>query len=256
MKRLLALFFMICAVEPVFSKEGDSIGGGIKMWVVKSTFGSFKKEDEEALLKSAVSGDADGIMALVKEGKSIPLERGIKALVLYEDKLNNLYQVLLDPDPKTPAKEVRVWAPRNFLWSTGIPGGPQIPLPSEDRVADIVPITPFDPESLPRVPIHFPARRLSSDEVYKLSMQTEGNPVMTSWCWCDHVALNAQDAIIEMMHRTNVGLVKPYVVYGPIPDDHNAVDTNTKYNTWYVEIQFSLCWAGRYVSRVQGVERR
>jgi hypothetical protein len=51
------------------------------MWVVKSTFGSFKEEDEETLLKTAVAGNGDGIMALVKQGKSIPLERGIKALV-------------------------------------------------------------------------------------------------------------------------------------------------------------------------------
>jgi thioredoxin-related protein len=239
MKRLLTLFFIICAIEPVFSKEGESSGDGIKMWVVKSTFGSFKEEDEEALLKMAVAGDADGIMALVKEGKSIPLERGIKALVLYEDKLNNLYQVFLDPDPNTSGKEIRVWAPRNFLWSAGITGMSPIPLPSEERVADIVPVVPFDPASLPRVPIHFPARRLSYDEVIKLSMRTEGNPVMTAWCWCDHVASNAEEAIKEMMRDRN-GLVHPYVVYGPIPDEHNALDTNAKYNTWYVEIQFNL----------------
>src|SRR5271165_1609345 len=240
MKRLLILLLLIWTVGPAFSKEGESTGDNAKMWVVKSTFGSFKEEDEEALLTMAVAGNGDGIIALVKQGKSIPLERGIKALVLYEDKISNLYQILLDPDPKTPGKESRVWAPRNFLWSAGgTPDMNKVPLPSEERVVNVVPVIPFDPASLPRVPIHFPAKRLSFDEVITLSMRTEGNPINSAWCWCSSIAPNAKEAIKEMMQLTDYDLlVKPYVVYGPIPEEHNAIDTNEKYNTWLVEIQF------------------
>jgi len=238
-QKLLVLLLMVFAAGPAFSKEGESIGGNIKMWIVKSTFGSFKEEDEKALIKMAVSGDTEGILALVKQGRSIVLDRGIKGLVLSEDKINDLYQVLLDP---TPTPGIRVWAPRNFLWSAGASEVNPINLPSEEEVADVAPRIPFDVASLPRVPIHFPARRLSDEECTKLTIETEGNPQLTAWCWCNRISQTAEQAIREMMHLPpdRSAVIAPYVVYGPIPDAHNAADTNPRYNTWLVEIQFSL----------------
>ena len=62
----------------------------------------------------AVAGNGDGIMALVKQGKCIPLERGIKALVLYEDKISNLYQILLAPIQKRLGKKSEFGLPVIF----------------------------------------------------------------------------------------------------------------------------------------------
>jgi hypothetical protein len=42
----------------------------------------------------------------------------------------------------------------------------------------------------------------------------------------------------NMQH--NWKLIKPYVVYGPIADDHNDTDASPNNNTWLVEVQFCL----------------
>jgi hypothetical protein len=55
--------------------------------VTNATFGAVNKEDEKALLQLAADGNKDGILALVEQGKCLPLERGMGGVWADQDVL-------------------------------------------------------------------------------------------------------------------------------------------------------------------------
>jgi hypothetical protein len=97
-------------------------------WVIKTTFGAGNKEDAKALLRFATAGDKEGILALVKQGKCIPIERGIGGEWADQDEANGLDQVIIPNDQKNiknPGNDAKIlWIPRRFLTQT-------YPLPPE-----------------------------------------------------------------------------------------------------------------------------
>jgi hypothetical protein len=101
-------------------------------WVMKTTFGAGNEEDAKALLRLATAGDKEGILALVKQGKCIPVERGIGGEWADQDEANGLDQVIIPNDQrniKNPGNDVKIlWIPRRFLTQT-------YPLPSEGETS-------------------------------------------------------------------------------------------------------------------------
>jgi hypothetical protein len=101
-------------------------------WVIKTAFGAGNEEDAKALLRLAAAGDKEGILALVKQGKCIPVERGIGGEWADQDEANGLDQVIIPNDQrniKNPGNDAKIlWIPRRFLTQT-------YPLPPEGETS-------------------------------------------------------------------------------------------------------------------------
>jgi len=100
-------------------------------WVTKTTFGAVSEEDAKALLRLAAAGDREGILALVKQGKCIPVERGIGGEWADQDEASGLDQIIIPNDQRNiqnPGNDAKIlWIPRRFLTQT-------YPLPPEGEI--------------------------------------------------------------------------------------------------------------------------
>jgi thioredoxin-related protein len=91
-------------------------------WVTAATFGAVKKEDEKALLELAAKGDKEGVLAMIKQGKCLPVAGGTGGLWAGQDAENGLDQLLIPADQrdvKNPGPDSKpLWIPRKFLSET------------------------------------------------------------------------------------------------------------------------------------------
>jgi hypothetical protein len=109
---------------------GSALAG--TKWVTKTTFGAVNEQDEKTLLQLAAEGNKDGILALVKQGKCVRIERGIGGEWADQDVPNGLDLIIIPNDQKNiknPGNDAKLlWIPRRFLTET-------FPLPPEGETA-------------------------------------------------------------------------------------------------------------------------